>query len=69
MGAAKKIKKKTHKGLAKRFKITGTGKVRNRKANAGHLQSSKTAKRRRQLRSWGEIEGTQAQTIKELIRA
>ena len=66
--AAKKIKKKTHKGLAKRFKVTGTGKVRNRKANAGHLQSSKNAKRRRRLRGWGEVEGTQAQTIKEQIQ-
>lgn len=65
--AANKTKKKTHKGAAKRFKITGTGKVRHKKANSGHLMSGKRAKRRRTLRQDGAVGGKEAQTIKDRI--
>ncbi len=40
---------KTHKGLKKRVKVTGKGKVKRKKAFTGHLMSSKNAKRRRRL--------------------
>ena len=43
-------KQKTHKGIAKRVKITGRGKVKRRSAGKGHLLSGKKAKRKRQLR-------------------
>ena len=43
-------KQKTHKGLAKRIKITGTGKVLRSKAGSGHLMSGKSSKVRRHLR-------------------
>ena len=42
-------KVKPHKGLLKRVKVTARGKIVRRKANKGHLMSSKTGKRRRQL--------------------
>jgi len=42
-------KQKTHKGLAKRVKVTANGKVKHRHAGSGHLMSSKNAKRRRRL--------------------
>ena len=44
-------KQKTHKGLAKRVKVTASGKVKHKKAGAGHLMSSKNAKRRRRINS------------------
>ena len=44
-------KQKTHKGMKKRFKVTGTGKVRHKNAHRGHKLSSKSAKRKRQLRA------------------
>ncbi len=40
---------KTKKSVAKRFKITGTGKVVRARAGKRHLLSSKNAKRRRSL--------------------
>lgn len=46
----KKIKKKTNKSAAKRFKITGTGKIRCRTPGVGHLRSRKSAKRLRRFR-------------------
>jgi len=44
-------KQKTHKGLAKRVKVTAKGKIKHRHAGCGHLMSSKNAKRRRRLTS------------------
>lgn len=43
-------KMKTHRGSAKRFKRTGTGKIKRYKAYKGHLTGKKSAKRVRNLR-------------------
>ncbi len=43
-------KLKTHKGAAKRFKKTGTGKIKRRHAFARHILTSKTRTRKRRLR-------------------
>ena len=42
-------KMKTHRGAAKRFKPTATGKIRRRKAFRSHILEKKTAKRKRRL--------------------
>lgn len=42
-------KLKTHKGAAKRFKKTGTGKIARRKAFARHILTSKSPARKRRL--------------------
>ena len=44
-------KLKTHKGLAKRMKVTARGKLKHRRPGKSHLQSVKNAKRRRHLRA------------------
>ncbi len=43
-------KMKTHKGLAKRFKVTATGKVKHPRPGKSHLLSTKSGKRKRHLR-------------------
>ena len=43
-------KMKSHRGAAKRFKVTPTGKIRRRRANASHLLEGKTSRRKRRLR-------------------
>ncbi len=43
-------KMKTHRGAAKRFKKTGTGKIKRYKAYKSHLTGKKSAKRVRNLR-------------------
>ncbi|PSQ51252.1 MAG: 50S ribosomal protein L35 [Bacteroidetes bacterium QH_10_64_37] len=43
-------KMKTHSGAKKRFKKTGNGKIKRKKANKGHLLTKKNAKRKRHLR-------------------
>lgn len=41
---------KTHRGAAKRFKITGTGKIKRNKAYKSHILTKKSQKRKRNLR-------------------
>jgi large subunit ribosomal protein L35 len=42
-------KMKTHSGTAKRFRLTGTGKVMRRRANRGHLFEHKSSRLTRRL--------------------
>ncbi|MCL2138019.1 MAG: 50S ribosomal protein L35 [Treponema sp.] len=46
-------KMKTKKSAAKRFSITGTGKVKYKKQNLRHILTKKSAKRKRNLRHAG----------------
>ena len=43
-------KMKTHRGAAKRFSLTGTGKVKRNKAYKSHILNKKSSKRKRNLR-------------------
>jgi large subunit ribosomal protein L35 len=63
-------KMKTHRGAVKRFKITGTGKVKRYKANKSHILTKKSAKRKRRLRRPGLVNTRgEAKTIKRLLSA
>lgn len=42
-------KQKTNRSAAKRFKLTGTGRLKRRKANHSHILTKKTPKRKRRL--------------------
>ena len=57
-------KQKTHKGLTKRMKVTGSGKVKRKRAFGSHLMSTKNAKRRRRIASDTVIAGQPAKTAK-----
>jgi large subunit ribosomal protein L35 len=58
---------KTHRGAAKRFSITGTGKIKRSRANTSHILTPKTTKRKRQLRKSVVIDKTFERQIKVLI--
>jgi large subunit ribosomal protein L35 len=58
---------KTHKGSAKRFKITGNGKIRRRKAYSNHLFMSKTAKQKRSLRKSTLVDETNEKRLRRLL--
>jgi len=62
-------KQKTHKGLAKRIKITARGKVVRRRAGASHLMSDKSGKRCRSLRRTEVITGPVAKKIRIALGA
>ncbi|MBK5211326.1 MAG: 50S ribosomal protein L35 [Coriobacteriia bacterium] len=48
-------KMKTHKGAAKRFRVTGTGKVMRGKAYSSHILTKKSPKRKRNFRQDGLV--------------
>ena len=60
-------KQKTHKGLSKRVKVTGSGKVKRKHCNSGHLLSNKSAKRRRRFGSATLVKGAKAGKIRTLL--
>ena len=43
-------KMKTHRGAAKRFKVTGSGKLVRRRANRNHILEKKSSRRKRRLK-------------------
>ena len=58
---------KTHRGAAKRFSLTGTGRVKRSKAYASHILTTKTRKRKRNLRKTTILDKTDERQIKRLI--
>lgn len=48
-------KMKTHKGTAKRFRTTGTGKIMRGKAYKSHILEKKSPKRKRNFRQETEV--------------
>ena len=60
-------KMKTHRGAAKRFKKTGTGRVFRRKQNRSHLLEKKPTKRTRRLGRLSEATGSDAKRVKRLL--
>ena len=60
-------KLKTHRGAAKRFKVTGTGKVMRSKANKSHILTGKPAKRMRKLRTRTTVRDVDQKNIKRLL--
>ena len=60
-------KMKTKRAAAKRFKKTGTGKVKRNHAFKSHLLEGKTAKRKRKLRKSALVHSGDVKRIKQLI--
>ena len=60
-------KMKTHRGAAKRFKKTGTGKLKRAKAFKSHILTKKTAKRTRNLRKTGYVSASEEKVMKKLL--
>ena len=60
-------KLKTNRAAAKRFKVTGSGKVKFTRANRRHLLTGKTAKNKRQAGLAGFMQHGDTRTAKELL--
>ena len=58
---------KTNRGAAKRFKRTGSGKVRRNSAFPSHILTTKTTKRKRNLRKSSIMATADAKRIKVLM--
>jgi large subunit ribosomal protein L35 len=60
-------KMKTHRGAAKRFKVTGSGKILRRKAFRSHLLEKKSSVRTRRLARETEVTGGDRKQVKRLL--
>ena len=61
-------KQKSHRGAAKRFSFTKSGKVQHKQMNANHQVRLKTTKRTRHLRADGVVDNVnEARTIHKLL--
>ncbi|MBD3308235.1 50S ribosomal protein L35 [candidate division KSB3 bacterium] len=60
-------KMKTNKGAAKRFRKTASGKIQRKKANAGHIFTKKTRKRKRHLRQATTVAAVDKKRVNRLI--
>ena len=60
-------KMKTHRGAAKRFKRTGTGKLKRAKAYKSHILGKKTTKRKRNLRKGTLVSAGDMKRVDQLI--
>lgn len=60
-------KMKTHRGAAKRFKKTGSGKIKRNRAFASHLLGKKSAGRKRRLRKSTTVKPADVKRVKLLI--
>jgi large subunit ribosomal protein L35 len=60
-------KMKTHSGSAKRFRVTGSGKILRRRANRNHLLEHKPSTRTRRLYNEVEMAPADTKRIKKLL--
>ncbi len=59
-------KMKTHRGAAKRFRVTGTGKVMRRKATGNHFLVKKSGSRKRRISGMEEV-GPEREVVRRLL--
>jgi large subunit ribosomal protein L35 len=63
----KKLKLKTHRGAAKRFKITATGKVMRMHSGKRHLLGTKKANRMRRLKKMKQVHPADAGNVHKML--
>ena len=60
-------KLKTNRAAAKRFKVTGTGKLKRSKAYKRHILTKKTTKTKRNLRKAAIVDATNVKAMKKIL--
>ena len=60
-------KMKTNSGAKKRFRLTGTGKIKRKHAYKSHILTKKSTKRKRNLTSWAVIDKTNEGNVKLML--
>ena len=60
-------KMKTHRGAAKRFKVTGTGKLRRRQAFMNHMLEKKSSTRTRRLKRETDVAPGDERSVRRLL--
>ena len=58
---------KTNRAAAKRFKMTGTGKLKRNKAYKSHILTKKSTKRKRNLRKSTTVDAANVKSMKKIL--
>ncbi len=62
------FKQKTNSGAKKRFKLTGSGKIKRRKAFKNHILTKKETKQKRNLRHMSVVSKPDENNVKSLLK-
>lgn len=62
----KKFKLKTHKATAKRFRVTGTGKIMRTKGGKSHLRRRSSSRTKRQFDKMQEVSSSDVKRVKRM---
>ena len=60
-------KMKTHRGAAKRFKVTGSGRLKRRNANLNHILEKKSPKRKRRLARQSDVDPANVPAVRKQL--
>jgi large subunit ribosomal protein L35 len=60
-------KMKTRRGAAKRFKLTGTGRIRRNKANHSHMLIRRSKSAKRKMRKAGYIVSAEKNRVRKML--
>ena len=67
MKKAKKVKIKSNRGAKKRFKVTGKGRIKHRRANRNHILTKKGQKRKLQLRGVTGVNESDVSAVQRML--
>ncbi len=60
-------KMKTHRGLAKRIKVTGSGRLKRRNSNLNHELGKKTSQRKRRLTGMSDVAAPDRKAVRRRL--
>ena len=60
-------KQKTRRGAAKRFKLTGSGKLKRNKANHRHMLIRRSKSVKRKMRNAGIVDGSDSKKVRRML--
>lgn len=63
-----KVKMKTNRSVAKRFKVTATGKIMRRKGGGSHYNTKKPVKRKKRLGKWTVVNKGWEDKVRGLLK-
>ena len=60
-------KMKTHRGAAKRFKVTGSGRIKRRNVNLSHILEKKSPRRKRRLTRMSDLDASNEKAVRKQL--
>jgi large subunit ribosomal protein L35 len=62
------MKLRTKRAAAKRFKLTGSGKIKRRRSHHSHILTEKTPKRKRNMRKWAIVSKSDEKRVQKMLK-